>query len=55
MAHEKAPDNLAVTDLELASGVLRTGAMVRFQAVVRNFGRAAEDLIAQGLCTRRAA
>ena len=35
--------NLAVTRLELASGVLRVGAMARFDAVVRNFGRTAQD------------
>lgn len=36
-------ENLAVTGLELASGVLRVGAMARFQAVVQNFGRTAQD------------
>jgi hypothetical protein len=35
--------NLAVTRLELASGVLRVGAIARFNAVVQNFGRAAQD------------
>ncbi len=35
--------NVAVTQLELASGVLRVGAIARFDAVVRNFGRGAQD------------
>ena len=36
-------ENLAVTRLDLASGVLRVGAMARFEAVVTNFGRAVQD------------
>jgi len=32
------PANLAVTDLELVSGVLRQGSTARYQATVRNFG-----------------
>ena len=31
-------DNLAVTDLELVSGVLRKGTVARYRATVRNFG-----------------
>ena len=36
-------DNLAVNDLDLASGVLRVGAIAQFQATVRNHGRVAQD------------
>jgi len=36
-------ENLAVTRLELASGVLRVGAIARFDAVVQNFGRTVQD------------
>ncbi len=32
------PDNLAVTDLDLVSGVLRKGTVARYQATVRNCG-----------------
>lgn len=32
------PANLAVTDLDLVSGVLRKGTVARYQATVRNFG-----------------
>jgi len=32
-------ENAGVQQLELASGVLRMGAMVQFQAIVRNYGR----------------
>jgi hypothetical protein len=39
-AHE---DNMAVTHLELAAGVLRAGAIARFQARVRNAGRSPQD------------
>lgn len=38
--------NLAVTDLELVSGVLRKGTTARYRATVRNFGTAAASNIA---------
>jgi hypothetical protein len=38
--------NLAVTDLELVSGVLRKGTTARYRATVRNFGSAAVSNIA---------
>lgn len=38
--------NLAVTDLELVSGVLRKGTTARYRATVRNFGSAAVSNVA---------
>jgi len=35
---EGGPDNLAITNLELVSGVLRKGTTARYQATVKNFG-----------------
>jgi hypothetical protein len=35
---EGGTDNLAITDLELVSGVLRKGTTARYRATVRNFG-----------------
>jgi uncharacterized membrane protein len=36
-------ESLAVTEVELSSGVLRAGAIARFQTVVRNLGRSPQD------------
>jgi hypothetical protein len=44
------PDNLAVTGLELVSGVLRKGTIARYQATVRNYGTSpAMDVRVKGL------
>lgn len=40
---EMGQDNVAVTQLELSSGVLRAGAIARFRATVVNHGPAAQD------------
>ena len=41
---EMGQDNVAVTQLELSSGVLRAGAIARFRATVVNHGPAAQDV-----------
>jgi len=47
---EGRPENLAITGLELASGVLRKGASARYRATVRNCGSvAAQNVRVSGL------
>lgn len=45
-----SPDNLAITNLELVSGVLRKGTLASYQATVRNYGTApVANVIVKGM------
>lgn len=48
-ADSPSSQNLAVTQLELASGLLRVGSLVRYQAGVRNFGPDPQDNVEASL------